>query len=282
MNGSEHAAHVHAAGTFESAALAVLLCAAVAYAAMAFRQRRQGSRWSHWRTVAWLVGIALASVALLPRALPFAPGDFRQHMLQHLLLGMIAPLGLALAAPVTLLLRSVPRRFARLVGRMLRCTYVRVVSRPEVALILNVGGMAALYFTPLYDAATENAFLHGFVHMHFLLAGYLFAWVIAGPDPAPRRPSVPYRIVVLGVAIAVHATLAQLMYAGAFVAVDVPAQELRGAAEIMYYGGDIAELLLAFALVSTWRPRRRWRAAPAALSTAVRSAHSRGTPRVVW
>ena len=253
----EHAAHGHAAGAFEWAALAVAVAAAVAYAAMAIRERRRRPGWSHWRTAAWLCGCALSAVALLPEVLPFASGDFRQHMLQHLLLGMVAPLGLVLGAPVTLLLRSVPRRTARLIVRLLHSTYIRIVSRPEVALLLNVGGMAALYFTPLYETAAESAFLHALVHVHFLLAGYLFAWVIAGPDPAPRRPSVPYRIGVLGVAIAVHATLAQLMYAGVLVAVDVPAAELRGAAEIMYYGGDVAELLLAFALVSTWRPRRR-------------------------
>lgn len=46
---------------------------------------------------------------------------------------------------------------------------------------------------------------------HVFTAGYLFAWVIAGPDPAPRRPSVPARLVVLGVAVAGHAVLSQLL-----------------------------------------------------------------------
>src|SRR5690606_6786162 len=97
--------------------------------------------------------------------------------------------------------------------------------------------------------------LHAAVHAHFLLAGYLFAWSIAGPDPAPRRPSVPHRLVVLGIAIFAHAAVAQLLYAGVL-AVPAPAHELRGAGELMYYGGDLAELALAFALVRTWRPRR--------------------------
>ena len=46
-------------------------------------------------------------------------------------------------------------------------------------------------------------------------------------------------------------------YAGLFVAISVPAEQLRRGAELMYYGGDIAEMLLAFAMVSTWRPTRR-------------------------
>jgi putative membrane protein len=45
------------------------------------------------------------------------------------------------------------------------------------------------------------------------------------------------------------------MYAGLFVRVDAPAAELRAAGSLMYFGGDIAELLLALALLLTWRPR---------------------------
>jgi putative membrane protein len=86
---------------------------------------------------------------------------------------------------------------------------------------------AVLYFPPLYTATTTGPVLHHLVPAHFLAAGYLFAWVIAGPDPAPRRPSVPARLVVLGVAIAGHAVLSQLLYAGAFVQVSVPTDQLR-------------------------------------------------------
>jgi putative membrane protein len=243
--------------------LTLLALAAAVYVGLAVRQRRGPRGWSAWRIAAHVSGILLAAVALLPRLVPFPSGDFREHMLQHLLIAMLAPLGLALSAPVTLVLRSVPKRYGRVIGRWLRSRYMRIVSNPVVALILNVGGMAVLYFTPLYAATMRNTVLHHFVHWHFLLAGYLFVWVIAGPDPGLHRPSVPARLVVMGVAIAVHASLAQLMYAGLYVAVPAPAQQLQGAAELMYYGGDIADLLLAFALVSTWRPRRAHASAPA-------------------
>ena len=122
-----------------------------------------------------------------------------------------------------------------------------------------------------------NPVLYHLVHAHFLAAGYLFAWVIASPDPAPRRPSVPARLVVLGVAIAGHAVLSQLLYAGAFVQVPVPADQFRGAGELMYYGGDIAELLLALALVTTWRLHRTQAVAPS--TTSVRKPNpNRDTP----
>jgi putative membrane protein len=183
-------------------------------------------------------------------------------MVQHLLIGMLAPLGLVLGAPVTLLLRSLPARHGRVIGRMLRSPPAHVLGHPVTALLLNFGGLAALYCTPLYAAAGTHPVLHDAVHVHFLLAGYLFAWVIAGPDPAPRRPSVKARLVILGVAVAGHAILSQLLYAGILVQVAVPVEQLHGGAVLMYYGGDIAELLLALALVTTWRPRRPTAARP--------------------
>lgn len=213
--------------------------------------------WTPWRTSAWIAGAALLSLGLLPQYLPFSAGDLRQHMVQHLLLGMLAPIGLVMAAPITLTLRTAPATVGRVIVRVLRSRTIRLWANPVTALVLNLGGMAALYFTPLYTAMMMNPALHYLVHFHFLAAGCLYTWVIAGPDPAPHRLSVPARLVVLGVAVVIHSIMAQMLYAGLFVAIPAPADQLRRSAELMYYGGDITEMLLAFALVSTWRPRRR-------------------------
>jgi putative membrane protein len=234
--------------------LVAIAAAALTYEALATVDRRG---WPWWRTMLFLTGCGLLTYALSPGALPWPAGDFRAHMLQHLLIGMVAPLGLVLGAPVTLLLRTLPRPAGRAIGRVLRSRAVHVLANPAVALTLNSGGLGALYLTPLYATTLHHGAAHGLVHMHFLLAGCLFAWVIAGPDPAPVRPGVPVRLVLLGVAIAVHAVLSQLMYAGIYVDLPVPADQRQGGATLMYYGGDVAELLLAAALVSTWRPRVR-------------------------
>ncbi|SCG66082.1 hypothetical protein GA0070560_12289 [Micromonospora halophytica] len=53
--------------------------------------------------------------------------------------------------------------------------------------------------------------------------------------------------------MAAHATLAQLMYAG-LVDAAAPGAQLRVAATLMYYVGDLVEILLALALLVTWRP----------------------------
>lgn len=236
--------------------LAALVIVVFAYLVLARLRSAEPRGWNPWRTAAFLLGALLLGLGLLPHTSPYPQGSLPTHMYQHLLIGMYAPLGMVLGAPATLLLRSIPRRHGKIMGRVLRAKPLHFIAHPVTALILNVGGLAALYFTPLYEAAASTPALHAIIHIHFFTAGYLFAWVIAGPDPAPKRPSVPARLVVLGVAIAGHAVISQLLYAGLFVQLSAPAVELRQAGELMYYAGDIAELLLAFALVTSWRPQR--------------------------
>ncbi|MFK0041053.1 cytochrome c oxidase assembly protein [Paenarthrobacter sp. NPDC090517] len=269
--------HQHYAATGPPGTLIVLIALAAVYFVIAARQSKQPKGWPRWRTALFLSGLVVLGVGLTPQLSPYPHGSLPAHMFQHLLIGMYAPIGLVLGAPMTLLLRTVPRKQGRILGRILRSRPLHVIAHPITALVLNVGGLAVLYFTPLYEAATHNPTLHMLIHVHFIAAGILFAWAIAGPDPAPRRPSVPARLVVLGVAIAGHAVISQLFYAGLFVQVAGSAAEGRQAGELMYYAGDIAELLLAFALVSSWRPAhrsgrgRQARTESSKRSTAVRS-----------
>ncbi|MFC0057653.1 cytochrome c oxidase assembly protein [Streptomyces actinomycinicus] len=245
--------------------LPLLLCAA-GYLLLAHRaNRRNPARpWNPWRTVAFTAGLTLLAAALLPPLAPWAHQDFRGHMTQHLLIGMYAPLALVLGAPVTLLLRVLPAARARRVTAVLHSGPARLLTRPAVALLLSTGSLPVLYFTPLYDSVMAEPAGHWLLHAHFLLSGCLFAHSVAGPDPSPARPGVRVRLVCLGCAIAVHAVVAQLMYGGFWVRIHAPVPQVQGGAEIMYYGGDIAELLLAAALVATWRPERRAVVRPAA------------------
>ncbi|GAA3506162.1 hypothetical protein GCM10019016_132770 [Streptomyces prasinosporus] len=238
-------------------ALALSACA-VGYLCLARRARRRNPArgWSAWRTAGFTTGLLLLAVALLPPLAPLAHDDFRGHMAQHLLIGMYAPIALVLGAPVTLLLRTLPVTSARRLTAVLHSRPVRPLSHPAPALLLSAGTLPVLYFTPLHDTATAHPAGHWLLHAHFLLSGCLFAHVIAGPDPAPARPGVPARLVWLGCAVALHAVVSQLMYGGFRVGVHAPVPEVRGGAELMYYGGDLAELLLAAALVATWRPER--------------------------
>ncbi|MER7054004.1 cytochrome c oxidase assembly protein [Streptomyces sp. NPDC000351] len=241
--------------------LAVLLAAAGCYlfAVRGARRRNPVLGWSGRRSASFLGGLAVLAVALLPPLGPAAHTDFRGHMAQHMLIGMYAPLALVLAAPVTLALRTLPPTGARRLTALLHGRPARLLTHPAVALALSTGTLGLLYFTPLYDTAMSHPAGHWLMNAHFLASGCLFAHAVAGPDPAPARPGVPARLVYLGIAIAAHALIAQAVYGGFYVHIHAPVDQVRQGAEIMYYAGDVAELLLAAALVATWRPERRGR-----------------------
>jgi putative membrane protein len=67
--------------------------------------------------------------------------------------------------------------------------------------------------------------------------------VIAGPDPAPHRPSIRCRLVVLGVAIAAHAAQSQLLFAGVGGDVAVPDADRRAGATLLYTAAISPNLL---------------------------------------
>lgn len=129
----------------------------------------------------------MAAAAVLP---PVASHDdiFPVHVLQHLLLGMAGPALLALSAPVTLALRTLPRRPRRMLLRVLHSAPAAVVSAPAAALVLDLGGLYALYLTGLYRAAEHHSLVHAAMHLHMFLAGCLLSWALIGVDPVRGRP----------------------------------------------------------------------------------------------
>lgn len=246
----------HHMGFGASSSLVPLLVTGIvlaAYLAAVVWQRRSARHWSGWRTTSFVVGIALLTIAMSPSLANWGHHDLRGHMIQHLLIGMFAPLGLVLAAPVTLALRTLPVRISRFITAMLRSQLFHWLSHPGSALILNIGGMYLLYLTPLYSLTLTNPYVHYLVHLHFLTAGYLFVWAIAGPDPAPRRPGMRIRLIVLFMGMSAHAYLSKVMYAYTWPRNTAHSiDQIYAAAQLMYYGGDFAELLLTAALFATW------------------------------
>ncbi|MGW2154994.1 cytochrome c oxidase assembly protein [Nonomuraea sp. NPDC001699] len=233
--------HHHLSAAWAAPALVVL----VTYVVLAGR-----TTWSRRRTASFVTGCALVTVALTDPVASLAAADFRGRVLQHVLIGLLAPPVLVMGAPVTLLLRSLTAARARRVTWALRGPAAHLLANPGTALALSAGGMAALYCTPLYGLVPAPL-----AHAYFLPAGCLFAWVVAGPDPAPRRPPMPVRLAALAMSIAVPVALSRIMDAGRL-SLPVPSDQLRGAAEILHHGGDAAGMLLALALATSWLRRR--------------------------
>lgn len=156
------------------------------------------TRVPRWRTAAWLAGVAVLALALVSAVHIYAGSLFTVHMVQHLLLAMVAPPLLALGAPMTLTLRAASPNVRRsILLPILHSQPIRAISWPPVGWTFFAVVMWATHFSPLFNAALENQTLHSAEHLLYLLAGVLFWWPVIGADPIRWRLSPIGRMVYL-------------------------------------------------------------------------------------
>lgn len=229
-----------------------------AYIIAVFITNQRYKKWPVFRTVSWTIGIGFALVAVVGPLASNAHTNFTAHMMSHLLLSMIAPIFMAIAKPMTLLLRTANTTLARKLTSILKSRLLKYISHPITAAVLNVGGLWLLYTTNLYTYMHENAFIALFVHFHFFIAGYVFTISIIYFDPVYHQYSYRFRAAVLIAAIAGHDILSKYMYANP--PAGVSRQEAEMGSMVMYYAGDWIEVVLIVIFCWQWykstKPRR--------------------------
>lgn len=174
--------------------------------------RARGDQWPLLRTFSFLFGLLIINYAVNGAIGVYAHFGFSYHMIEHMVLGMIAPIPLVLGAPITLALRTLPggrdeedEGIRTLLVRLLHSRYLKFITNPVVALLIFDGSLFALYFTGLFGNLMGSHLGHLLMNFHFLLAGALFFHVIVGIDPNPNRPPNVVRIVILFAAMSIHA-----------------------------------------------------------------------------
>ncbi|MEV6549611.1 cytochrome c oxidase assembly protein [Streptomyces sp. NPDC051597] len=239
-----------AAGIPAATAAVLALVAAAGYLLAARRLRRRGDAWPWARDASFTAGQA----GLVLAALVTPPGgEFTAHMVQHLVIGMVAPLLLVLGRPVTLVLRAVPAGAVRRGLRgVVRSRPLGLLFLPPVAAVLDVGGLWLLYRTALFSRLHDHPWLHAAVSVHVLAAGLLFTFAVCRLDPVRHRHGLPLRAATLVAAATAHAVLAKTLYGASPPGTAFSGHDLARAAETMYYGGDLVEIALAVVLARQW------------------------------
>lgn len=170
--------------------------------------RRRGDRWPFGRTLAFVVlGMGSFYVATSSGLAAYDTVLLSVHMVQHMVLSMVVPLALALGAPVTLALRTLPSAPRRWLLVVLHSRVAKVLSFPPLAFLLYVISPWALYFSGWYDASLSSAFVHEMMHVHLVLVGTLFFWPLVGVDPLPGRVGYPFRVLLTVLTLPFHAFL---------------------------------------------------------------------------
>ncbi|MDI9938892.1 cytochrome c oxidase assembly protein [Rhodococcus sp. IEGM 1351] len=188
---------------------AILLAAA--YLLGVRRLHARGDRWPVGRTVCWVAGCVVLLVATSSGIGRFAPAVFSVHMGAVAGLAIIAPLLLALGAPLTLWSAAARRAADGVPGmwefsrQLYRSTPVRLITHPVVALILLFGGFYVFYLGGIYGSLDGSHTWHVVANGYFLVAGFVFFWVSVGPDPTPTTASARARLITAAAGLAAYA-----------------------------------------------------------------------------
>jgi len=188
-------------------ALAIEVALVTWYLVSVRRLARRGRRWSRRRTVSFLAGSVLVIVAAQSGLASYDDQVFAVHVVQHLLLMNFAPILLALGAPVTLALQASSRRTQRGLLRVLHVGLVEFVTSPVFVVLVAYGTMVGYFLTPFYALSLRHPWLHDLSHLHFLVSGCLFWWLVVGLDPSRWRLTHPVKLAILAVGIPVNAVL---------------------------------------------------------------------------
>jgi cytochrome c oxidase assembly factor CtaG/putative copper export protein len=269
---------------------AVLVVAlGAAYLAGVMRLRRRGHHWQIGRTVCWFFGLVTIVIATMSGVATYSPILFSVHMAQHMVLAMLTPIFLVLAAPITLTVRALrpaaikadrgPREWVLVI---LHSRSMKLITHPAVATIIFVASTYALYFTPLFEAAMLAHLGHIVMLISFLLSGGLFYWVLIGTDPAPHKLHYSDRILVLSVTVPFHAFLGISLMNSYGLASNwynplgrtwgpSPASDVHTGGSIAWAFGEIPTLIVLIAIVFQWllqdrRPARLAASRPGSVS----------------
>lgn len=170
--------------------------------------RARGDAWSPWRTVSFvLLGLGSFVFATSSGLGTYDTTLISVHMVQHMVLSMVVPLALALGAPVTLALRTLPAAPRRWLLAVLHSRFARVLTFPPLVLALYILSPWALYFSGWYPLTLESTYWHEAMHLHLVLVGAMFFWPLMGIDPVPGRVSHPFRVGIVVLTLPFHAFL---------------------------------------------------------------------------
>jgi putative membrane protein len=228
----------------------LLLATAGAYGLGASRAGGRGRLVTPGRTGCFAAAMVTLAVALLPPLAERADAGLVAHMVQHVLLLVVAAPLLALAAPVPTLLRALPSTVDRRWRRLLRSHARRWLAWVAITLVVSSAVMVAWHMPVLYEAALHHEAVHALEHVSFLVTATAFWWAVGLGAARPRGGAVA---AVFVAALPGTALGAALTLAGTPWYPDYPSvadQQLAGV--VMWGFAGLAYVLAAAVVFGMW------------------------------
>ncbi|MFT3889284.1 MAG: cytochrome c oxidase assembly protein [Arachnia sp.] len=242
-----------------------LLLAAALYLWGVRTLHKRGDKWPIHRTISFVVvGLGAVAIALFSFLGVYDTVLFWVHMIQHMLLNMVAPVFLVFGAPVTLALRALPKAPRKILLAVLHSWFAKIILFPPLTTLLMVGYPFALYMSSWYDATLRNDFLHDTLHIYLLVVGCLFFFPLLAVDPVPIKMPFPIRILLFFLTMPFHAFLGvTIMGASRLIAEDwyvsfertwgvSPMADQTWAGALMWATGDLTAIFAMGTIFYQW------------------------------
>jgi putative copper resistance protein D len=185
--------------------LVVVLAGLYLCGVLRVRRRHPARPWPLWRTALFLAGLAVIVVATESGIGYYDDVLFWDHMVQHLLLLMVAPPLLVLAQPATLLMHASRNPLHTWTKKLLRSRVVTSITWPPFGAALYVGVIVGTHLTGFMNVVLAHEAVHDAEHALYLIAGYLYFLPLLGREPIRWRVSYPTRMFLLFLAMPVDA-----------------------------------------------------------------------------
>jgi putative copper resistance protein D len=235
------------------------------WGAAAVARRHPARPWPAWRTGMFLGGLAVVVLATQSGIGAYDDVLFWDHMVQHLMLIMVAPVLLIFGQPITLLLHASRNPLHTWVKRVLRSRVANFLTWPVFGCLAYALAILGAHLTGFANMVESNQLVHNLEHAGFLVIGYLFFLPILGHEPIRWRLSYPVRFIILVLIMPVDTFAGLMLGYGSSGSPGVPAgprpawappaiSDLHTGGAVMWIGGDglmFGLMMLVFLMWST-------------------------------
>lgn len=165
------------------------------------RRRHPTHPWPLPRALAFLSGVATVVIATQSSIGAYDDVLFSVHMIQHLMLIMVAPALLVAGRPVMLLLHASRNPVHSWTKRVVRSRVITALTCPPVAAVIYGGVIVGTHLTGFMNVTLHHEQVHNLEHVLYLVSGYLYFLPLLGSEPIRWKMSFPSRFLLLALSM---------------------------------------------------------------------------------
>jgi putative membrane protein len=258
-------ARVFTTWRFAPITTALLALVLLLYLAGVIAASRGRTRWPRTRTAVFTAGLAVAGAAIMGS--PGIYGDhglFWVHMIEHLMLIMVAPWLLCLGHPMTLLLRATRGTARRRIEAIRGSQAFRITVSPLTGLAVYAMVLFGIHLSPFMDLMMDSAPLMALERILYLGGGYLyFSQLLATDSPPGGGLPHPLRLFSLFMGMSADTIVGVVLLQAtdtpfpAYARMQPPwgpgpLADIHGGGAVMWIGGDGLMLVMMLVVAGAW------------------------------